>query len=172
MSSLTYTLSYLLTRYLLEVCQVLKTQYNSDIPDSVKELCKLKGKTQYSSVYTYSLQTTVKHRCGAKDGPSHNEHCLGEAGGDWCGHSCAQVGDCCHLQDQDQWLLAMKPLGQTVEKPNELSGKICPREVPREIRLFRGGQISRQFLRLFHCYSYFRLQKPKGTCPIGVVWYE
>ena len=30
--------------------------------------------------------------------------------------------------------------GQTVEKLQELSGKICPREVPREIRLSRGAQ--------------------------------
>ena len=31
-------------------------------------------------------------------------------------------------------------LGQTVEKLQELSGKICPREVPREIRHSRGAQ--------------------------------
>ena len=31
-------------------------------------------------------------------------------------------------------------LGQTVEKPQELAGKICPREVLREIRLSRGAQ--------------------------------
>jgi len=30
-------------KYLLETSRVLRDQYNSDIPDSVKELCKLKG---------------------------------------------------------------------------------------------------------------------------------
>ena len=33
-----------------------------------------------------------------------------------------------------------KGLGQTVDKPQELSGKICTRDVLREIRLSRGGQ--------------------------------
>ena len=46
-------------------------------------------------------------------------------------------------------------VGQTVKKPQELSGKICSREVPREIRLITQGtscgQISWQFLSLFHC---------------------
>ena len=46
-----------------------------------------------------------------------------------------------------------KGLGQTVEKPQELSGKFFPREVPREIRLISlitqgtlHGQISRKSL--------------------------
>ena len=44
---------------------------------------------------------------------------------------------------------------------------------PRESLITRGtscGQISRQFLRLFHSYSDFRLQKPKRICPAGCVW--
>ena len=57
---------------------------------------------------------------------------------------------------------------ETVEKPQELSGKIVPREVPRESPMSRGtscGQISRQFLRHFHSKSDFRLQKPEKCVP-------
>ena len=65
-------------------------------------------------------------------------------------------------------------MGQTVEKLQELSGKICPREVPRNISLITQGtsrgKISRQLLRLFNCLSDLRLQKPKKMCPPGVVW--
>ena len=32
------------------------------------------------------------------------------------------------------------------------------------------GIFARQFLRLFHCKSDFRLQKPKRMCPAGAVW--
>ena len=31
-------------------------------------------------------------------------------------------------------------VGKTVEKPQELPGKVCPKEIPREIRLSRGAQ--------------------------------
>ena len=52
-------------------------------------------------------------------------------------------------RDLDEFRSAVLEFGQTVEKPQWLSGKICPREVPREIRISH-GQIFRQFLRLFH----------------------
>ena len=31
-------------KFIKEACQVLKDQYDSDIPDTVEDLCKLKGK--------------------------------------------------------------------------------------------------------------------------------
>ena len=69
---------------------------------------------------------------------------------------------------------------QTVKSPKGLSGKICPREVPKVIRLSQGaqpqgkvslpkeplmGKFFRQSLRMFHCLSDVGLQKPKKMRP-------
>ena len=73
-------------------------------------------------------------------------------------------------------LLSRNTLVQTVKSSKGLSGQICPREVPRVIRLSQGaqprgkvwlperppvGKFFRQTLRTFHCLSDFGLQKPK-----------
>ena len=57
-----------LCRYLLEVAAVLRDQYEGDIPDSVEELCKLKGvgeKLPYVHLDVYFCQVGPKmaHLC-------------------------------------------------------------------------------------------------------------
>ena len=74
---------------------------------------------------------------------------------------------------------------QTVKSPKGLSCKICPREVPRVIRLSReaqprgkvwlpegppAGKFFRQSLRTFHFWSDFGLQKPKTMWPRVGPW--
>ena len=58
-------------------------------------------------------------------------------------------------------------LGQTVEMPQGLSGKICPWEVPREIQGTSRGQISRQSLMFPTVSQTLGFKNQRGCDPQG-----